>query len=454
MFDEDVKLPKSLKPKGHVKLELIDKDTKEVVDTVEGDNFISKGMEWLYQVQMKMLFYRFRLRNSNGALASFDATNIFPDVFNRLIMTDNVNDMNRDESWFVQGDIVANTSTTTGNMVEGPLGGQYNLTDSFYTDEMMRIVIDFPSEASNGTIGSVYFQPSTAILGSGGTTGTSSVIREVIRNLFKGIQLSSVENTRSVKVLYYDDYYITTYLSRRTPRIDVYDSDLNLKMRRSLDLMYANKSNAAIGSCIKGNKLYVLGGTSGNIVYMMDVQELLSLNGESDDNLSQSMQSMVEVKALNTNTLLPGSYSTFRGILYNESRGQFILGRVRSDNSYRFEILIMNEDFELLNIIEYPGLNRYTTLLDIRDGYIFLNDGTIDLESMSYTPGGFYNMNGIVGDDLMISSTHYASDFKLHPKFGFASCYRLPSPVIKTEQHIMRVTYDFKFPSIYGDKEN
>lgn len=449
MFNEDVKLPESLKPKGHVKLELIDKDTKEIVDTVEGDNFISKGMDWLYQVQMKMLFYRFRFITSIGTLPNSDATNIFPDVFNRLIMTDNVNDMNRDKSWFVQGDIVADTSTTTGNMVSGPLGGQYNLTDSFYTDEMMRIVIDFPSEASNGTIGSVYFQPSTAILGSGGTAGTPSVIKDVIRNLFKGIQLSSVENTRSVKVLYYDGYYITTYLRGRTPRVDVYDSDLNLKMRRSLDLMYAEKSDAAIGSCIKGNKLYVLGGTSGNIVYMMDVQELLSLNGESDDNLSQSMQSMVKVKDFS----LPGTYSTFRGILYNESRGQFILGRERSDNSYRLEILIMDENFKLLNVFQYPGLKRYTTLLDIRDGYIFLNDGTIDLESMSYTPGGFYNMNGIVGDDLMISSTHYASDFKLHPKLGFASCYRLPSPVIKTEQHIMKVTYDFKFPSIYGNKE-
>ena len=135
MFDEDVKLSESLKPKGHVKLELIDNDTKEVVDTVEGDNFISKGMEWLYQLQLKMLFMSGRY-NDNVSKT------LIGDVLENITLTDAQHDAKPDKEWVMQGLVIGVGKTTNNSLLPGATGGQYSDTESFTTESMMRVVID------------------------------------------------------------------------------------------------------------------------------------------------------------------------------------------------------------------------------------------------------------------------------------------------------------------------
>lgn len=431
---EIVNLPEITKPKGKITLELIDSETGEVVEKVEKNNFISKGTEWVYAHKMKELFQSGMHTHGTGTATSVNH------LFETMLLTDADHKEDKENEWLVKGNIVGEANTRRNTVLPGDKGGLLVVDESFVREDHVRYVFNFSNSSANGTISSVYFKPAELLLSS------------YNHSLFDTIKYSIGEDERiysvsgnPCRIMCYGDYiiviraYASYYSSSSNVMVQLFDSNMRpLGLRRIKDTTDRNSGTASVSCCIAKGDIYL----GYNYIYKSSFSEFVSKMMGSDIESPILIDEMTAVSELGSNN---------RGIAYDEVRDRFIVGR----GSYVTSFDVYDSDFNILTSIPRSPVS-FDFLIDYKDDTIFTRYKNFDMntgvEITNTLPlAGFDRFGNMIQQHERRSGI--IEDVIIIPKFGFTSRARLSTPIEKTEQHIMKVTYDFILPSILDNEE-
>lgn len=440
MIKENVELPDVLKPKGHVKIELINKDNGNVVDTVEQDNFISKGMEWLYVLKMKEIFQYGMFNHGTGT----DALYTYP--FENIILTDASHPEDPDNEWLVKGNIIGEAKSTNETQPAGDTWGRFSVADSFVRDNMVRFVFHFTETKGNGEISSVYFRPNNLSIGP--DDKSSKLVKEVALD-------GEVYNHGYGKesIVYHGDYIIR-YVSLRDPSnarntlntLQLYD--LNYKLIGSRPVRNISRDSSNIGMCIAEGNAYIVNEQN---VYKIPVSDLIGKIQYSDMDSPHLSDELT--KSFDTGLQYHG------GIIFDDKNRRFVVvSREGSNTSYTSSITLFDMSFNILSQTRLIQSTFVGPLVALTDDLVFFNNDSgyqnYSVRSMStgkIVPQSLRFIRGFDNEGNILTGSTTGVNLVLHPPFSISSRAKLSSPIIKTEQHVMKVTYDFILPSLFGD---
>lgn len=432
---EEVTLKDPMRPQGRVKIEVTDADTGELLDKVEKTNFISKGMDYWYLYQMKNLYQRGR---ATGGMP----TESQADPFKYMLLTDADHDEDTENEWFMRGKVVGVANTTTKNAWGGDFGGQYNDVESFTRDDMVRIVIDFPASAANGTINSVYFY-------GGSFVGHHDFLFERVTDSM-------------TKHLYHDGkIYALRYARdgghgfgpKEYSELNVYDFNFNLLKTYTVTVSGASSASTVTSMAIRNDRIYFIGRSSGTSSAGACVWSILI------DDLDGSYEGyLVSYPSYIKHIDITGGSAFPYGITYDPDKSRFVY-------TDRDNVRIYDKDFKILhsNAIHGHQDTNGQFSYDVHR-YLYYHDGTYFLEAYTINPetgyvipiGGGQTIKGFTPDGYVIgdiSNTSSRTGY-IQPKIGFSSRAKLSSPVNKTSANNMKVTYDFILPSTTPREDN
>ena len=231
--------------------------------------------------------------------------------------------------------------------------------------------------------------------------------------------------------------------------LEIHNEDGDLLSIKALDTKDRYYEPSTVGIAVRGSKLVIIWGRR---AFSFDLSEIDSLQDTVVAKDTALTLTSTSIEITNPEYLDIDYTKGYGGLIYDKSNDRYITVSMYDDATSKLAIDIVSKDFTLLNRIPIESgraLGVYSYIVrHLEDGLIYLSSGVVDISSGVFTPNGFSDLECVIDDRYFLAGR------TVYPKFGFASRYHLPSPVMKTEQHIMKVTYDFKFPSIYGDKEN
>lgn len=428
---ENVKLVNPINAKGRVTLTLTDADTGEVVENIEKDNFISRGVYEAMELQMKNLIQR---RVSTGS----NRNDGVADPFSMMYLTDADHEEKPDSEWLIKGKLIGESYTTQSRYTNNAeLSGMLNSEESFVDEDQVRMVVDFPAEAANGDINSVYFAPD--------------------HRMFTNILSKSTNNTnRSGITKYRDRYYVNvkgTVINvgdrDGVYGIDVLDENFNILESYSFTGWPYIHDMTVYDEHIYGITYHNTSRLNRGIVK-------IPIN-DIDGFVNNPTDYYIFYNSSNNDPALDlagNSRVRINGITYMPDRQQFaILWSQLSMNTPSI-IFIYDTEFNLLDSItadfnfsyssDGGGVNSYNAVLVYDDGMFVHERGCLDVSTKNTLPRGDKVRIGGVDENFI-----FTADGIHQPKFGFASRARLGSTVTKTSRYNMKVVYDFMLPSIY-----
>jgi hypothetical protein len=324
---------------------------------------------------------------------------------------------------FMRGQEIGYALTTATYSGTDILRGTYNPAESSTSPELVRIVIDFPTHASNGTFQSIYFRE---------TNPVSYTIAPYTRP-FNDSQIIRVEKVG-------DKWYVLNYYSVGIARtISVYDIDFNLL---STTNFYTGSSNIGYDFTMYNDNAYIVA-TGG--VYRSSI-----------NSLGTQTRVYVPVNVVHPVTGV-SSVQYPCGIIFDPVSNTFKMLALYGTSSTFFSLIEFNTAFVkisqrdfVFNPVEHPytNLTYATTKLDIFKGELLIvvvNDTcTLDWDTGVIERTFVGQSCGFVGNE-MINISGY-----INPNFGFSSRSLLPEPFTKTSAQTMKITYDFILPPLLG----
>ena len=378
-------------PEGKVKVELFDDLTGRKIEEIETNNFIAKGMDYLYHLAMISAF------TDDRYTGGFNAYDAFNDPFQYMILTDASHPEDPKNEWLVKGRTIGFAFTTPysgGDIYQG----SYNAVESFTNREQVHIVIDFPTHAANGTFQSIYFLSYHNVFNE----------NDVFDKPFGEI--------RSIQK-YNGYFYVLGYGGNYFMR---YDGNFN--KLDEWELKYRGSEY---------NRDFVI--YDGNI-YFANYDTYYIARGIRKVPLSKPDSEDIEP-------------------VYDDELCYGIThdGRYFYVSNYTYDtIMQFDNNFNIVEIYEPKIYNG-----DVISGQLHVDtDGTIILNrdiwnqtyvwdrgnNLTYTGG--IDLKGFIDDDKIIGNYD-----QLVPKKGISSRVLLDSPVTKTSNNTMKITYDFMLPS-------
>lgn len=307
--------------------------------------------------------------------------------FQCMILTDATHAEAPDSEWIIRGNEVG-YAYTDGTYSGGDTSrGSYNAQESFTSREQVHIVVDFPTHASNGTFQSIYF------------TYNGSVFSNQ-RFFYRPFPSFFVD-----KVMRYGDkiYVLNNGV--------FYEYDLDFNLVATYDNLYYDANDFVIYN----NYIYFVYGSALNSVWRVPLS-----NPEA------------------TSETVVGWSSNTSGICFDEVNQQFLVYSYGTGNPIRR----YNTNWELLS--EDPtNLSGDETLVYYK-GDIFAGNRILESGRGNFRwTGTGHKIRGFVGDNYYVDNSGY-----LLPKVGISSRVLLDSPITKTSNNTMKVTYDFMLPQI------
>lgn len=384
---ESVNLDSKLDVKGRVKVELFDDLTGRKVEETKTENFIARGVDHLYRLAMISIFTDGRY---TGGLNLYDS---FFDQFQYMMLTDASHPEDPVNEWLVKGREIGFAYTDSTYSGSDRYRGSYNASESFTNNEQVHIVIDFPTHAGNGTFQSIYF------LYNGTVFRTSDFFDKPFGNIY------SVQK-------YNGDFYVLADDGEVFKR---YDENFNQLGQWTLRNSYTSY-----------NRDFVI--HNGNI-YIANNQRFSSAWGIWKVPLSE-----------------PDSVDIEQIYNVKECYGITHDGTYFYVSTYDSEIIQFDNNFNVVEIYEpktYRSDFTRDRMYTDTDGTIILGNYVWDKGNNLVYTGGIY-LRGIIDDDKIIDSGG-----QLVPKKGISSRALLDSPVTKTSNNTMKITYDFMLPSLF-----
>ena len=383
---EFIDFPNQFKPQGKIKVELFDDLTGRKVEEIKTENFIARGMDYIYKIQMYDSFVR------NRATGGFRTYNSFNDPFEYMMLTDASHPEDPLNEWLVRGRLIGFAYTDSTYSGSDRYRGSYNAGESFTNREQVHIVIDFPTHAGNGTFQSIYFLYNGLVFSS---------------NVFFDRPFGSIYSVQK----YGGDFYVLSNDGRTLKR---YDEDFN----KLDEWQIRNNSSGNVDFVIRNEYIYIA--NSFTTSYSRGILKVPLSEPDS-----------VDIEQI---------YSDKNCFGITHDGTYFYVSTVDG------EIIQFDNNFNVVEIYEprtYTGSTIWSGMYTDIDGTILLGNYVWDKgNNLTYTGG--IDLRGFIDDDKIIG---YNS--QLVPKKGFSSRALLDSPVTKTSNNTMKITYDFMLPSLF-----
>lgn len=415
---ENIILPEEhIAPKGRVKIEVFDKNGNLVGETKK-HNYIKQSA--LSARAKALAYYPF----GNSEMGWYD-------IANAVVLTNSESPTNPDGEIFIEGD-------TIGYAVKGynggtELRGTYNTLESIHRLDYQKFVFDFATSEANGTFQSIYMY-----------RGDYKYSYEAeIDSLFR---VPTPFNFTGVYA-HEGKLYFIDYSGKKVYEVDKFD----IQFHRLEDENVAE---------LMDFKTYDVG-IAGNSIYSMSiVGDYVYFAGSSRSIMKAPLSNMEDIKQIaeGDNSIS----SNHRGMVYDYKKGVFY--RV-VDNGIlvlaptTFEVLDHYKIFEGTTPFTDDLLFYHTPYLHpTQPNILVLSDVTYDLVTGAVRKNstvGVYTssyLGWVLSDEFSIylnsrSKSTY-SYFNLSPSPQFFSRVLLDSPVSKTSQNTMKITYEWIIPPL------
>ncbi|MFU0834008.1 MAG: hypothetical protein ACFWUC_13880 [Oscillospiraceae bacterium] len=390
---ENIILSNNFNPRGRIKIELFDAFTSKKVEEIKTHNFISAGVKnYLFKLAMKSLFTK------NKYTGGEDIYDYINDPFQYMLLTDASHPEDPENEWLVRGEKIGYAYTNKTYSGSNEMQGSYNASESFTNNEQVRIVVDFPTHAANGTFQSIYFL-------------FNGVKFNTLSRLAFGNRIPLNGDDEIICVRVYGDYIYVLYNSDNNKFVKY---DMNLNLVEEYTLPYVSYNN---GFEIHNGYVYFARGSdvdSYNFIWRAPLNDLSDYE------------------------IIVSDITYAGGIAYVPEKDQFVIAHGKG----KTYLSRYDSSFNLLSTTETNAdLSYYNLQLTYHEGDLFINNMILDSDDDTYIRwcGTGHSIVGFIGDKYVTSNGY------LLPKVGISSRARLESPVTKTNTNTMKVTYDFIF---------
>lgn len=398
-----------LEAKGKVKVELFDDLTGRKLEEIKTNNFIAKGVEYYFKILMMNQFTR------NKGTGSINHT--VNNLFERMALTDASHAEQPEKEWYMKGNEIGWALTSGTYSGSDDKRGSYNTSESFTTQEQVHIVIDFPTHAGNGTFQSIYFTPDSDPRNYG-------IFRPFRLDGLPGV-LKVQKYNNEIWVLHSSDSDGGTGVGARSSSISRYDDNFN-------HIETYNLPESKYDFYIHNNYIYYTESTS-----------------------SRGLQRAPLSNPTNLTTVINqyiNGNESLAGIVFDHKNNQFVIsssigsggaGASTSGSTSRYDT-----SFNLLSNTPYvfPDGGYYHQKMFITDdGDIFVNGYSrsyILQNDKAETDAKIDLVMGVIDDYKVMRNG------EVMPQTGISSRALLDSPVTKTSNTTMKITYDFLLPSL------
>ena len=396
-----VEFSDNFKPEGKVKVELFDDLTGRKVEEIKTNNFIAKGIEYYFKILIANQFTR------NKGTGSIEHT--VDNLFERMTLTDASHPEQPEKEWYMKGNEIGWALTSGTYSGSDEKRGSYNAAESFTTQEQVHIVVDFPTHAANGTFQSIYFTPNDNPRNYG---------------IFRPFELDGLPGV--LKVQKYNNqiwvlHSVTSGTSNYTLRIiSRYDEEFN--HLETYQLPY-DKNDFFIHN---------------NYIYY--VEEVASRGLQRAPLSNPTDLTTIIDEYINGNERLAG-------IVFDHKKNQFVISSAEIIGSS--SISRYDTNFNLLSNTPYtfPGGNyAYQKMFITDDGDIFVggrNRSYILQNDKAETDAKIGLVVGVIDNYKVMRNG------EVMPQTGISSRALLDTPVTKTSNTTMKITYDFMLPEIH-----
>src|SRR5690625_920558 len=402
-----ITLPKLEKPRGKIKIELFDDLTGKKIEEIKTNNFIAKGVEYYFKILMANQFTR------NKGTGSINHT--VDNLFERMTLTDASHPEQTEKAWYMKGNEIGWALTSGTYSGSDEKRGSYNASESFTTQEQVHIVIDFPTHAGNGTFQSIYFTP-------------DSDPRSY--DIFRPLEDSDKYLLNVQK--YNNEIWALYSVSRSGSYLNTQRGETIKKYSAEFDLVEEYKLP------YEKYDFYI----HNNYIYY------------TEDRSSRGLQRAPLSNPTNLTTVINQPINedeNLAGIVFDHKNNQFVIsnsGGFGSSRSSSSSISRYDTSFNLLSNTPYTfpdGGYTYQKMFITDDGDIFVNGNNrsyIVQDNKAETDAKIGLVMGVI-DNYKVTR-----DGEVMPQTGISSRALLDSPVTKTSNTTMKITYDFLLPSL------
>lgn len=380
-MNEVIESPK-VTPKGLIKVELFDDATGKKVEEVNTHNFISRGvLRSLFNAKVNDIFTLGRAKNGHNV------SSIFNDPFAQISLTTADHPELPETEWLRAGALVGYAYSDATYSGVDILRGSYNAAESFTKQGHVHMVFDFPTNAANGEIKSIYFHPKEYAF----TSTADSTLLTGLRSIQK----------------HDEQYYML-----KEGKLEVYNLSLEL-----LNTFTIPSGTNIRDFCIKDDEIYFVRDSSNDAVVKAPVSNPSAV-----------------VRVVN----LP--FYNAGGIAFDITKQHFVIAEYSGSTQtmYYYDINFSDLKKEVIGATGSDYSNGVITY--DRD---FMITGRVFLEKENnFTKISSRNICGI------IDNTIYFDGHK-RPKSFIGSRCLLDTPITKEPTQTMKITYDFVLPSIY-----
>lgn len=452
--------------RGVTTVQLFNEDGNLIEET-KSENYVSKIVEEAQKQRMREVFCLTAgdKGTGSGGERMISYKKLFNDYYqynpiSRLLLTNYEGAEDRENERLVKGLLIGQAYKIGTYSGDDTLMGTINTSESFSEKYHLHYVFDFPTSSANGTFSSVYFSYSSI-----NYWAKDIEWMEIPDNkLPEGVD-TSYECWKMKKIGSY--YYLAFYKGSSTV-IGKYNININTKSVELID-SYKVPLGAPTGSSM---------GTLIDFTIVNDIvlvtryysQYLYAYN--KDGTTNSTFFSKYSDGSLSSGAFKPnnaGNTADNPGILFHENKLYLILG-YKNKNGYGYSILHVYDTVTgtLLNIYTYDwGMfsSKAGNLCydDLENCFYFDNGYTIyyfneegrltknlpqrcSMDGVTVYGGRTGNYQNLV---RITSTTDNNSTYKYiirRIKLGsFGTRNLLPSPVTKTKQNTMKITYDFYF---------
>lgn len=396
-----------LLPKGNIKVELFEAG-KKVLEHND-HNFISKGVrEYLFKTVVRNLFTRNRPKDG------VDFNNYIADVFRTLVLTDFENPEEPEKEWAVQGNVIGRAVATTDFTLTGPNIGSYNVTESSTSQKRVKMVFDFPTNAANGTIKSVYFAADTTNTGANGY-GHLFNIREA---MYPATKIPYDTTNADVRKVYKEGDKIYILVSKNS-KLLVEVFDLGLVHQNTITLTY---NETIYDAAVVDGHIYTVSSTSIK-------KTALSNPGTS------------------TTVMVNAANHYMGAIAYNAEFGMFVVSASHNSTSIVTSYMIDPTTFSVLQEALIPISIGYQEMRTTYIGDVTIfgrrHQNTMETLYDRQFVGSSTNILGSIDDNIVVQYAGANYPMWMLPPVQIGSRSLLETPITKTNTQTMKITYEF-----------
>lgn len=166
---------------GHVTIELFDKRTGKLQHKQKSNNFIAQAGVRHLQWAQRAYYFKDQIHALTSGSGTLDEDYQPVDPYNSIVLTDSTENESPLTEWFMPGKLIG-YSTKANYAGSDVYRGTPNPTQSEATNTYTKWVFDWPTNAANGTIGSVGWMHNVKLLdvGSGQFTFNSNASIEQV----------------------------------------------------------------------------------------------------------------------------------------------------------------------------------------------------------------------------------------------------------------------------------